>query len=211
MIITKSKWTILFALLIIFLSLGSVVYANDDAPVSEMFDMLEDKDSTSLNQGISNDPSPSLGGLLLRTVVVLGIIVGLIYFLSKWISKKTQSFEINQYMSIKAGINLGQNKSLRLVKIGSSYYLLGIGNDVRLLKEFSSEDEIADIESFQSEKENAANVYSNSVQSLLALFSKKDREEDRSFQTQLEDRLSDLRRNPNSSKDKHQDREGLNL
>ena len=45
-------------------------------------------------------------------------------------------------MKNMGGISLGQHKSIQLVVIGESYYLIGVGDDIRLLKEITDPDEI---------------------------------------------------------------------
>ena len=46
------------------------------------------------------------------------------------------------------GISLGQQKSIQLVVVGESYYLIGVGEDIRLLKEITDPDEIEHLIAF---------------------------------------------------------------
>ena len=45
-------------------------------------------------------------------------------------------------MKNMGGISLGQQKSIQLVVIGEAYYLIGVGDDIRLLKEITDTEEI---------------------------------------------------------------------
>ena len=51
-------------------------------------------------------------------------------------------------MKNMGGISLGQHKSIQLVVIGESYYLIGVGDDIRLLKEITDPEEIDKLSSF---------------------------------------------------------------
>ena len=47
-------------------------------------------------------------------------------------------------MKNMGGISLGQHKSIQLVVIGETYYLIGVGDDISLLKEITDPEEIND-------------------------------------------------------------------
>lgn len=197
MMLKKGRLLVFMTLLLLFTCNLSVYAASvDNDTVSNMFDKNEQPEDR-----VGNDPtpapvddSPSFASLLIRTVIILLLIIVLMYALSRWITKRGKIFETNQFIKVKSAVNLGQNKSLRLVKVGNSYYLLGVGNDITLLKEFTTEDEINEIEMLQpSTDENrvasAAQVWSN----LRSLFSKKAAQQSPNFQSQLEEKLTDLR------------------
>lgn len=192
----KGRLIVFITLLLLFVFVISV-YADGNDPITKLFepDPLQAPPADPANPaGVEGTDTPSFAGLLLRTVVVLAIILFLIYFMSKWINKRGSLFDTNAYIKMQSGINLGQNKSLRLVKVGSSYYLLGVANDITLLKEFSSEEEINEIEMLQQPPpEETTSYWMNWLRNLRILRGKKEEYTSHSFQTQLEDRLSDLR------------------
>ena len=64
-------------------------------------------------------------------------------------------FDQHRLMKNVGGLSLGQQKSIQLVIIGETYYLIGVGDEVRLLKEITDPDEIEALESYFNEDEHA--------------------------------------------------------
>lgn len=69
-------------------------------------------------------------------------VVGLLFGLLKLVNRKNRLYDKNRFMKNMGGISLGQHKSIQLVTIGESYYLIGVGDDIRLLKEITEPEEI---------------------------------------------------------------------
>lgn len=83
-----------------------------------------------------------IGQLIFYTLLIVFMIYGLIKFLSM----KQKNLQPNQAVKLMGGTALGNNKSLQLVKVGGQIYLIGVGDQVTLIKEFSEDDEINGIE-----------------------------------------------------------------
>ena len=71
----------------------------------------------------------------------------MIYGLIKFLALKQRKLQPNQAVRLMGGTPLGNNKSLQLVKVGGQVYLIGVGDQVTLIKEFTSPEEIDSIES----------------------------------------------------------------
>ncbi len=137
------------------------VYADDDPnkPVSDYWDTDKDGDvdkksdteeinlEADMNAPIA-DPSSegkavgSSVGDYIKVMVALLFVVGLLYGLLKLVNRKNRLYDKNRFMKNLGGISLGQHKSIQLVVIGESYYLVGVGDDVSLLKEITDPEEI---------------------------------------------------------------------
>ncbi|WP_033541471.1 flagellar biosynthetic protein FliO [Planococcus sp. CAU13] len=83
-----------------------------------------------------------IGQLILYTLLIVFMIYGLIKFLSM----KQKNLQPNQAVKLMGGTALGNNKSLQLVKVGGQIYLIGVGDQVTLIKEFTEDDAIHGIE-----------------------------------------------------------------
>lgn len=83
-----------------------------------------------------------IGQLIFYTLLIVFMIYGLIKFLSM----KQKNLQPNQAVKLMGGTALGNNKSLQLVKVGGQIYLIGVGDQVTLIKEFTDDDEIHGIE-----------------------------------------------------------------
>lgn len=91
--------------------------------------------------------SKSLGWILVKLVFYTLLILVMIYALIKFLAIKQKKLQPNQAVKLMGGTPLGNNKSLQLVKVGEKVYLLGVADQVTLIKEFSETDEITSIES----------------------------------------------------------------
>lgn len=89
----------------------------------------------------SNDRSLAsiIGALIFYTL----LIVGLIYLLIRFLATKQRAIQTNQLVQVMGGGTVGQQKSVQLVKVGSQVLVVGIGQDVTLLKEIEDEAEKA--------------------------------------------------------------------
>ncbi|WP_261384371.1 flagellar biosynthetic protein FliO [Planococcus sp. CPCC 101016] len=88
----------------------------------------------------------SLAGIIVQLVLYTLLIVAMIYGLIKFLAARQKNFQPNQAVKLMGGTPLGNNKSLQLVKVGGQMYLIGVGDEVTLIKEFSDAAEISGIE-----------------------------------------------------------------
>ena len=160
---TVQKFLLTFLLTILLVPQLAIVpvFADDDPnkPVSDYWDTDKDSDAdkksdtekvdleTDTNVPIA-DPSfdgkavGSSVGDYIKVMVALLFVVGLLYGLLKLVNRKNRLYDKNRFMKNMGGLSLGQHKSIQLVVIGESYYLVGVGDDVSLLKEISDPEEI---------------------------------------------------------------------
>lgn len=80
-----------------------------------------------------------IGALIFYTL----LIVGLIYLLIRFLATRQRSLQTNQLVQVMGGGSVGQQKSVQLVKVGNQVLVVGIGDDVTLLKEIDDEVEKA--------------------------------------------------------------------
>jgi flagellar protein FliO/FliZ len=85
----------------------------------------------------------------LNVIFALFLVLMLLYVTLRFIKKKNQTYTYTKMMMNLGGTSLGGNRSVQLVKIGDRILILGVGEDIQLLKEIESEEEIARILSQQ--------------------------------------------------------------
>jgi flagellar protein FliO/FliZ len=83
-----------------------------------------------------------------KMVAALIFVVALIYFLLKFINQKGRSFQQTKIINHLGGTPLGGNRSVQIVKIGNQVLVLGVGEDIQLLKEVQDEKEKEEILAF---------------------------------------------------------------
>lgn len=101
-----------------------------------------------------------IGQLIFYTLLIVVMIYGLIKFLAR----RQKNLQPNQAVRLMGGTPLGNNKSLQLVKIGSQIYVIGVGDQVTLIKEISNEEEVRDIE---DDLENQPAPFTDSMTNFL--------------------------------------------
>lgn len=70
-----------------------------------------------------------------RMIFATIFVVALLYVLLKYINKKSRSYKSTQLVENLGGTPLGGNRSVQIVKIGSQVFVVGVGENVQLLKE----------------------------------------------------------------------------
>jgi len=114
-------------------------WVEDETPAEEPAD---DEDSVETQPIEEKSFAAILGQLIFYTLLIIAMIYGLIRFLAS----RQKKMQPNQAVKLMGGTPLGNNKSLQLVKVGNQIFMIGVGDQVTLIKEFSSEDEINGIE-----------------------------------------------------------------
>jgi flagellar protein FliO/FliZ len=97
------------------------------------------------------DPAgkPIVGGgagdtfvMILKVIFFLILIIGLFFVIMKIVSQKNKLLFGRSIRSL-GGVPLGQNKSIQIVEIGRSLYVVGVGENVQLLEKIEDEQEVA--------------------------------------------------------------------
>ncbi|MFJ7933152.1 flagellar biosynthetic protein FliO [Sporosarcina sp. NPDC096371] len=154
---TVQKYLSAFILMLLLVGQLSYVYAladeDSNKPVSDYFSTEEDNDTEKKElEPDTNEPTAdrtsegkavgSSAGDYIKVMFALLFVVGLLFGLLKLVNRKNRLYDKNRFMKNMGGISLGQHKSIQLVTIGESYYLIGVGDDIRLLKEITEPEEI---------------------------------------------------------------------
>lgn len=77
----------------------------------------------------------------IKMIFALIFVVALLYFLLKFINKRSASFQQNRLIQNLGGTALGANRSVQIVKVGDRILILGVGEEVRLIKEIIDDEE----------------------------------------------------------------------
>lgn len=93
----------------------------------------------------------------IKMILALIFVVVLLYGMLKFVNSRNQKYQHNQLMQNLGGLSLGQQKSVQLLKVGDSLYLVGVGEDVHILKEISSDVEKERLMALYNDKQDLAN------------------------------------------------------
>jgi flagellar protein FliO/FliZ len=106
-------------------------------------EQVERRNISTSNQteGIEHKP-PFITFLdFLKMIFALLFVLALIYGALKFINSRNKLFDGARSVENIGGTNLGNNKSLQLVKVGNSILVVGVGDSINLLKEITDEEE----------------------------------------------------------------------
>lgn len=103
-----------------------------------------------------------------RTIFALLFVVALLFGLLKFINNRNRMYDKNRLMKNMGGLSLGQHKSIQLVHVGNTYYLIGVGEEIRLLKEITDEEEIATLVAYYEEVDE--NLPTGTLNQILSMF-----------------------------------------
>lgn len=82
-----------------------------------------------------------------KVLFSLLLIIGLLYVVMKVLSRKNRWLSAGGTFRPLGGIPLGPNKSVQMIEIGESIYLVGVGENVQLIDKIVDEEEISRIKS----------------------------------------------------------------
>ena len=85
-------------------------------------------------------------------ILALLFVISLLYGLLRFVNSRNKTFQTNKLIHNLGGIGVGQGKSLQLMQVGNSIFLVGIGEDITLLKEISDPVEIENLTKIYEEK-----------------------------------------------------------
>ncbi|WP_240620154.1 flagellar biosynthetic protein FliO [Peribacillus acanthi] len=204
------KKTIYFLVIttIVLLGLNIQVHAEQgEKSVKEFYQPKEKNDSSEkiLDSKKDEEIEASVGLTFfdfLRMILATIFVVALLYFILKFINKKSRAYQKVNYVQNLGGTSLGGNRSIQLVKLGNRVLVVGVGEDIQLLKEIDNEDEYSSImDNYQTSGESDLQS-SNLFAKLVTKKQGTNYESFESFTTQLREQLSDF---SNARRKIHQD------
>lgn len=88
----------------------------------------------------------------IKMIFALLFVIALLYGLLRLLNKRNRSFQPNQLIHNLGGVGVGQGKSIQLMQVGNSLYLVGIGENINLLKEITDPQEIEELTKIYEDK-----------------------------------------------------------
>lgn len=82
---------------------------------------------------------------VIKMIFATIFVIALLYFLLKFINKKSHGYKDSQLIQNIGGAPLGANRSVQMIKVGERVLLVGVGENIQLLKEIEDEEEVRQI------------------------------------------------------------------
>jgi flagellar protein FliO/FliZ len=139
------KRTMLFFVMFFYLfSFQSTSFAAGSSSSGEpsVYDTIQKGDKTTSSPAKAEDSqSPSLFPLLIKFIISFILVIGLLFLLLRFLSKRGNLLQTNGPVLPIGGHTLGNNRSVQLLLIGQTIYVVGVGDDVTLIRTISQGDE----------------------------------------------------------------------
>lgn len=126
----------------------------------------------------------------LKVLIALVFVIGLLLFILKYLNKRNFNYQQNAVIKNIGGLSLGQQKSVQLLLIGKRVYVVGVGDNIQLLKEIESEEEIDHLLNQIENKQSMVNT-SPYIAQLINRFSQKKRHQDISESPKFNDMFNE--------------------
>jgi flagellar protein FliO/FliZ len=193
----RTASTILF-LLAALISPVSMAYA--EQLNTSVKDCLENPESCEEGQaGKTNNQSKATDTKIgvtfmdfLRMILATVFVAGLLYFLLKFINKKTMSYKSSQLVENLGGTSLGANRSIQIVKAGNRLLIVGVGENIQLLREIDDPEEYSQVIQEYNNKMEQLVQPSDIVTKFIKRASKDGSKESSTFSALLKQQLNDM-------------------
>ena len=205
-----------YSLLIVLLLTGSF-YSNVEAKTPNVKDCIEnEKDcsepsSTEVSeegngQELDSGSNSSLFLNLVKMVFALFLVLALIYFFLKFINKRNTLHKQKTLQNL-GGISVGPSKSVQIIRVGSRYYLIGVGDNVEMLKEITDETLIEEIVNDTDEKDNIRfNTFISNLLKKSETNQESTNSSEKNFKKLFSDELASLKESRNNLMEQHKPR-----
>ncbi|OXS78560.1 flagellar biosynthetic protein FliO [Domibacillus enclensis] len=132
---------------------------------------------------------------IVRMIAALAFVVALLYFLLRFVNKKSRSFQDTNVVRHLGGTALGGSRSVQIVKVGDSVFVLGVGEDISLIKEIEDPAERQALLSRYDEQAEAFFQPADVVGKIVSRFGKKDEPaEPAVFKQEFERKINELKK-----------------
>jgi flagellar protein FliO/FliZ len=158
----------------------------------------ETKDNEDVEDKGSETASSSIGLTLwdfVKMIFATVFVVALLYFVLKFVNAKGRLFKSTQLIENLGGTTLGANRSVQLIKIGNQLLIVGVGENIQLLKEIDDEQEYEQIILEYNNQINQMGSPNDIITKVLKRVKGKENRKDEEkppFQTLLKKQLDDL-------------------
>ena len=166
---------------VLFTPISNGTFAASNTFIDDCYenpDLCKQDTSTGADTDTSESASVGIGfWQYIKILVALVFVIGLLLYVLKFLNKRNVKYQQNSVIKNIGGTQVGPQKSVQLLSIGNSIYVVGVGEDVQLLKEIDSAEEIEKLLN-QFEGNQSIATTAPYVAELFKKFKKKDQLKD---------------------------------
>jgi flagellar protein FliO/FliZ len=144
----------LFVLFFYLFSFQPSIYAAGSTSDPSVYDTIHKSEKTTSHTTTkaASSQSPSIFPLFIKFIISFVLVIGLLFLLLRFLSKRNRILPSNGPILSLGGQALGNNKSLQILLIGQTIYIVGVGETVTLIRTISQGEEYQHLlESFENQ------------------------------------------------------------
>lgn len=138
----KIRFAIIFFILILSFQ-STILAAGSSTNGDSVYDTIlkgEEKEKSSPEKVVENGSSPSLFPSFIKFIFSFILVIGLLFVLLRFLSKRNM-FQTRGPVIHLGGQHLGKDRSLQILLIGQTIYIIGVGEEVTLVRTISQGEE----------------------------------------------------------------------
>lgn len=171
------------------------------AMVSDLcFGKTDQENCSNTTDRAEEEPSESASSSIgifdyVKVLFALVLVIGVLVFILKFVNRKTSTYQQNSLMKNLGGLSLGAQKSAQVIQIGNRLYIVGVGDNITLLKEIDNEEEMNQLLAFYNNKQQEFST-TPYIKQLMDKFKgkKEGKVESTSFNELFNTKLNDLKK-----------------
>ncbi len=120
-------------------------------------DDQEQAPSPSQPTEVADSQSPSIFPLFIKFIFSFAIVIALLLWVMRYLSKRNNVFQTSGPVLPLGGQVLGNNRSVQVVLVGQTIYILGVGEDVNLIRAIPQGEEYQHLlEGYENQSEQSS-------------------------------------------------------
>ncbi|NRD79412.1 flagellar biosynthetic protein FliO [Bacillus sp. BRMEA1] len=146
----------LSVLLFLIFSFQPSIYAAGSSGEPSVYDSIHKsvKQTVQTKAPVTDQQSSSILPLFFKFIVCFVLVVGLLLLVLRFLSKRNRLLPSSGPILTLGGHSLGNNKSLQIMLIGQTIYIIGVGDSINLIRTVSQGEEYQHLlESFENQGE----------------------------------------------------------
>ncbi len=173
---------------VLFAPISNGTFASNNTFIGDCYespDQCKDTNTSDDDTESSESSSVSMGPWeYIKILLALVFVIGLLLFVLKFLNKRNIKYQQNSVIKNVGGMSVGPQKSVQLLLIGNKIYVVGVGEDVHLLKEIDAQQ---DVEQLVKQIESNQSIATSTpyIAELFKKFNKKDQPKDISDNTKF--------------------------
>lgn len=173
---------------VLFAPISNGTFASNNTFIGDCYespDQCKDTNTSDDDTESSESSSVSMGPWeYIKILLALVFVIGLLLFVLKFLNKRNIKYQQNSVIKNVGGMSVGPQKSVQLLLIGNKIYVVGVGEDVHLLKEIDAQQDVEQLVK-QIESNQSIGTSTPYIAELFKKFNKKDQPKDISDNTKF--------------------------